>query len=308
MKSFISKSFQILIVLIGVSFITFTLTYLAPGDPAEIMLTDSGNIPSPELLAKVRAELGLDKPFLIQYKVWLLKVLKGDLGMSFSLKVPVFTKLISSFLITLKLSVASFVLMLIISIPLGFISALNRNKIIDYIIRGFSFLGISVPNFWMGLIFLSIFGVKLGWVPIIGGTDNIKALILPAVTLALAMSSKYTRQIRIIVLEELKQEYIVASKIRGLSKRTIIFKQLLPNVMLPIMTLLGVTVGNLISGTAIIEIVYNWPGMGNLAIKAISAHDYPLIQGYVLFIALFYMIVNLAVDFSYKFLDPRVKE
>ena len=154
----------------------------------------------------------------------------------------------------------------------------------------------------------SIFGVKLGWVPIIGGTDNIKALILPAVTLALAMSSKYTRQIRIIVLEELKQEYIVASKIRGLSKRTIIFKQLLPNVMLPIMTLLGVTVGNLISGTAIIEIVYNWPGMGNLAIKAISAHDYPLIQGYVLFIALFYMIVNLAVDFSYKFLDPRVKE
>lgn len=308
MKSFISKSFQILIVLIGVSFITFTLTYLAPGDSAEIMLTDSGNIPSPELLAKVRAELGLDKPFLIQYKVWLLKVLKGDLGMSFSLKVPVFTKLISSFLITLKLSVVSFVLMLLISIPLGFISALNRNKIIDYIIRGFSFLGISIPSFWMGLIFLSIFGVKLGWVPIIGGTDNIKALILPAVTLALAMSSKYTRQIRIIVLEELKQEYIVASKIRGLSKRTIIFKQLLPNVMLPIMTLLGVTVGNLISGTAIIEIVYNWPGMGNLAIKAISAHDYPLIQGYVLFIALFYMIVNLAVDFSYKFLDPRVKE
>ena len=224
------------------------------------------------------------------------------------LKVPVFTKLISSFLITLKLSVVSFVLMLLISIPLGFISALNRNKIIDYIIRGFSFLGISIPSFWMGLIFLSIFGVKLGWVPIIGGTDNIKALILPAVTLALAMSSKYTRQIRIIVLEELKQEYIVASKIRGLSKRTIIFKQLLPNVMLPIMTLLGVTVGNLISGTAIIEIVYNWPGMGNLAIKAISAHDYPLIQGYVLFIALFYMIVNLAVDFSYKFLDPRVKE
>lgn len=308
MKSFISKSFQILIVLIGVSFITFTLTYLAPGDLAEIMLTDSGNIPSPELLAKVRAELGLNKPFLIQYKVWLLKVLKGDLGMSFSLKVPVFTKLISSFLITLKLSVVSFVLMLLISIPLGFISALNRNKIIDYIIRGFSFLGISIPSFWMGLIFLSIFGVKLGWVPIIGGTDNIKALILPAVTLALAMSSKYTRQIRIIVLEELKQEYIVASKIRGLSKRTIIFKQLLPNVMLPIMTLLGVTVGNLISGTAIIEIVYNWPGMGNLAIKAISAHDYPLIQGYVLFIALFYMIVNLAVDFSYKFLDPRVKE
>lgn len=156
--------------------------------------------------------------------------------------------------------------MLLISIPLGFISALNRNKIIDYIIRGFSFLGISIPSFWMGLIFLSIFGVKLGWVPIIGGTDNIKALILPAVTLALAMSSKYTRQIRIIVLEELKQEYIVASKIRGLSKRTIIFKQLLPNVMLPIMTLLGVTVGNLISGTAIIEIVYNWPGMGNLCL------------------------------------------
>lgn len=308
MKSFINKSFQILIVLIGISFITFTLTYLAPGDPAEIMLADSGNIPSPELLAKVRAELGLDKPFLIQYKVWFLKVLSGDLGVSFSLKAPVFTKLISSFIITLKLSVAAFILMLILSIPLGFLSALNKNKVIDYVIRGVSFLGISVPSFWMGLIFLSIFGVKLGWVPVVGGTDNIKALILPAITLALAMSSKYARQIRIIVLEELKQEYIIASKIRGLSRKTIIFKQLLPNVMLPIMTLLGVTVGNLISGTAIIEIVYNWPGMGNLAIKAIFAHDYPLIQGYVLFIALFYMLVNFVVDFSYKFLDPRVKE
>ena len=166
MKSFISKSFQILIVLIGVSFLTFTLTYLAPGDPAEIMLTECGNIPTPELLAKTRAELGLDKPFIIQYKVWLLKVLKGDLGISFSLKVPVVTKLISSFIITLKLSVVSFVLMLLISIPLGFISAFNRNKIIDYIIRGFTFIGISIPSFWMGLIFLSIFGVKLGWVPI----------------------------------------------------------------------------------------------------------------------------------------------
>lgn len=308
MRKVRSKFFQIIIVLLGISFITFALIYLSPGDPAEIMLTDSGNIPTPELLAKVRADLGLDKPFLIQYRDWLFKILKGDLGISYSLKVPVFSKLISSFYITLKLSVTSLILMLMISIPCGFISALNRNRIADYLIRAVSFIGISIPSFWLGLIFLSIFGVKLGWVPVAGGTDNLKALILPAITLALAMSAKYTRQIRIIVLEELKQEYVMASEIRGLKKSTIILKQVFPNVLLPTVTLLGVTIGNLISGTAIVEIVYNWPGMGNLAVKAISAHDYPLIQGYVLFIALFYMVINLVIDQSYRFLDPRVKE
>ncbi|WP_130891242.1 nickel ABC transporter permease [Fusobacterium ulcerans] len=307
-KNFLKKLFQIGIVLFGISFLTFALIYLSPGDPAEIMLTACGNIPTPELLAQTRIELGLDKPFLTQYGDWLLKICRGDMGYSYSLKVPVWRKLISNFFITLKLAVASLVLMVVISIPLGVFAAINRNKKIDYFVRGFTFIGISVPSFWLGLIFLSIFGVKLKLVPIAGGTANLKALILPAITLALSMSAKYTRQVRTIVLDELRQDYVTGARIRGMSEKIIMIKHILPNVLLPLVTLLGLSLGSLLSGTAVVEIVYNWPGMGSMAVKAISTHDYPLVQGYVLFIALFYMLINLAVDSSYKYLDPRLGE
>lgn len=218
-KNFLKKIFQIIIVLLGISFLTFALIYLSPGDPAEIMLTACGNIPTPELVAQTRIELGIDKPFLTQYRDWLLKICRGDMGYSYSLKVPVWGKLISNFFITLKLAVASLFLMVIISIPLGVLAAINRNKKIDYFVRGFTFIGISVPSFWLGLIFLSIFGVKLKLVPIAGGTANLKALILPAVTLALSMSAKYTRQVRTTVLDELRQDYVTGARIRGMSEK-----------------------------------------------------------------------------------------
>ena len=285
-KNFLKKIFQIIIVLLGISFLTFALIYLSPGDPAEIMLTACGNIPTPELVAQTRIELGIDKPFLTQYRDWLLKICRGDMGYSYSLKVPVWGKLISNFFITLKLAVASLFLMVIISIPLGVLAAINRNKKIDYFVRGFTFIGISVPSFWLGLIFLSIFGVKLKLVPIAGGTANLKALILPAVTLALSMSAKYTRQVRTTVLDELRQDYVTGARIRGMSEKIIMIKHVLPNVLLPLVTLLGLSLGSLLSGTAIVEIVYNWPGMGSMAVKAISTHDYPLVQGYVLFITM----------------------
>lgn len=307
-KNFLKKIFQIIIVLLGISFLTFALIYLSPGDPAEIMLTACGNIPTPELVAQTRIELGIDKPFLTQYRDWLLKICRGDMGYSYSLKVPVWGKLISNFFITLKLAVTSLFLMVIISIPLGVLAAINRNKKIDYFVRGFTFIGISVPSFWLGLIFLSVFGVKLKLVPIAGGTANLKALILPAITLALSMSAKYTRQVRTTVLDELRQDYVTGARIRGMSEKIIMIKHVLPNVLLPLVTLLGLSLGSLLSGTAIVEIVYNWPGMGSMAVKAISTHDYPLVQGYVLFIALFYMVINLIVDSSYKYLDPRLEE
>lgn len=305
---FFKRAFQIWIVLFGISFLTFCLIHLSPGDPAEIMLTACGNIPTPELLAQTRADLGLDQPFLKQYTDWIGKVCTGNLGTSYSLKVPVFDKLVSSFIVTLKLAISSLFLMIVISIPLGVISAVKRNRFTDYLIRSFTFIGISIPSFWLGLIFLSIFGVTLKWIPVSGGTDNFKSLILPSITLALAMSAKYTRQVRTTVLEELRQEYVVAARIRGIKERTILIKHVLPNVMLPLITLLGLSLGSLLSGTAVVEIVYNWPGMGNMAVKAISTQDYPLIQGYVLLIALFYMLINLLVDYSYKHLDPRLQE
>lgn len=299
---------QIVIVLFGISFFTFGLTYLPPGDPAEIMLTECGNIPTPELLEQTRAELGLDKPFLVQYGNWLKGVLTGDMGKSYSMKVPVVEKLVSCFFPTLKLALASLLIMILFSIPLGILSAVYHNRWPDYLVRGLTFFGVSVPNFWIGLILLSIFGVQLRWVTVSGGSTDFKSLVLPAVTLAIAMSAKYTRQVRIAVLEELQQDYVTGAHMRGLSEKKILWKHVLPNATLPLVTLLGLSLGSLLGGTAVVEIIYNWPGLGSMAVKAISCRDYPLVQGYVLWIALLYMGINLLVDLSYERLDPRLKE
>lgn len=299
---------QIVIVLIGISFFTFGLTYLSPGDPAEIMLTECGNVPTPELLAKTRAELGLDKTFLVQYGTWLKGVVTGDMGTSYSMKVPVVEKLVSCFWPTFELALTSLVIMVLVSVPLGILSAVYQNKWVDYLVRGLTFFGVSIPNFWIGLILLSVFGVTLRWVSVSGGSTDFKSLILPAVTLAIAMSAKYTRQVRIAVLEELNQDYVTGARMRGIKESTILWKHVLPNAMLPLVTLLGLSLGSLLGGTAVVEIIYNWPGMGSMAVKAISCRDYPLVQGYVLWIALLYMGINLLVDLSYNRLDPRLKE
>ena len=307
-KDIMDRALQILIVLFGISFFTYGLTYLSPGDPAEIMLTECGNIPTPELLEKARMDLGLDKPFLVQYGNWLKGAVTGEMGMSYSMKVPVIQKLTSCFWPTLKLALASLAMMVIMSIPMGIISAVCQNKWQDHLIRGFTFIGMSVPNFWIALVLLRIFGVRLNWVSVSGGTTDLRAMILPAFTLALAMSAKYTRQVRTAVLEELNRDYAVGARMRGIPARVILWTHVLPNAMLPLVTLLGLSLGSLLGGTAVVEIIYNWPGLGNMAVKAISCRDYPLVQGYVLWIALLYMGINLIVDYSYRRLDPRLKE
>ena len=285
-KKQVGKRFlQIIIVLFGISFFTFGLTYLSPGDPAEIMLTECGNLPTPELLEQTRHDLGLDQPFLVQYGSWLKGVVTGDMGQSYSFKMPVTDKLVSCFWPTLKMSLLALLMMVIISIPLGILAAVYQNKFPDYFVRGITFVGVSVPSFWLGLILLS-----------------------PALTLALAMSAKYTRQVRSAVLEELHQDYVTGARMRGIKESVILWKHVLPNVMLPLVTLLGLSLGSLLGGTAVVEIIYNWPGMGNMAVKAISCRDYPLVQGYVLWIAILYMCINLLVDLSYTYLDPRLKE
>lgn len=299
---------QIVVVLFGISFLTFGLTYLSPGDPAEIMLTECGNLPTPELLAKTRAELGLDKPFLVQYGTWLGGVLTGDMGMSYSMKVPVVQKLTSCFWPTLQMSLLALLIMVVISVPLGVLSAVKQNSWIDYLVRGLTFFGVSVPSFWIGLMLLSFFGVKLRWVNVAGGSTDFKSMILPAVTLAIAMSAKYTRQVRTAFLDELRQDYVTGARMRGIKERDILWKHVLPNALLPLVTLLGLSLGSLLGGTAVVEIIYNWPGMGNMAVKAISCRDYPLVQGYVLWIAILYMVINLIVDLSYNRLDPRLRE
>ena len=298
---------QIVIVLIGISFFTFLLTYLSPGDPAEIMLTECGNIPTPELLEKTRAELGLDQPFLTQYGNWVRGVVTGDMGMSYSMKVPVVEKLSACFWPTVALALLSLAMMLVVSVPLGILAAIHQNKPVDYLVRGLTFMGVSIPSFWVGLILLSIFGVTLRMVSVSGGTTDFQAMILPAVTLAFSMSAKYTRQVRTAVLEELNQDYVMGARMRGLSESAILWRHVLPNAMLPLVTLLGLSLGSLLGGTAVVEIIYNWPGMGNMAVQAISCRDYPLVQGFVLWITLLYMVINLLVDLSYGRLDPRLR-
>lgn len=307
-KSIITRIFQTLFVLFGISFLTFGLTYLSPGDPAEIMLTECGNIPTPELLEKTREEMGLNAPFLIQYGNWLKGAITGNMGMSYSAKIPVVQKLTDSFWPTLQLAGASLILMLLISIPLGIVSAVHQNRLADYMIRGYTFLGVSIPSFWIGLVFLRIFGVNLHWVNVSGGKSDFRSVILPALTLAISMSAKYTRQVRVAVLDELQKDYVMAARMRGLKERTILWKNVLKNAMVPLVTLLGLSIGSLLGGTVVVEIIYNWPGMGSMAVKAISCQDYPLIQGYVLWIALLYMGINILVDLSYRRMDPRCKE
>lgn len=299
---------QLMITLVGVTFLTFCLTYLSPGDPVEMLLEVGDTIVSQETIAETRAQLGLDKPFHVQYIRWITGIAHGDMGSSYSAKMPVADRLWQCLPGTLSLAVSAIIIMLLISVPCGIISAVYRNHKIDYFIRGLSFLGISMPSFWVGLILLYIFGLKLGLFPIAGGVVSLDRIVLPAVTLAIAMSAKYTRQVRTAVLEELGQDYVVGARTRGIPMRKILWHHVLPNACLPLITLLGLSIGWLLGGVAVIEMVFSWPGLGKMAVHAIEMRDYPLVQGFVLWIALLYMGINLLVDISYTYLDPRLKK
>ncbi len=308
LKQLGSRLLQILIVLIGISFFTFALTYLAPGDPVRSMYAANGTIPSEEVLNATREEMGLNDPFLVQYGRWLVGCLHGDFGTSYSMKTPVVTLLSQRLWPTLKLALFSLVIMLAISVPLGMLSAVYRGSPLDYLVRGYTFLGVSMPNFWVGLLLAYFIGMQLGWLPVISIGNGIKPLILPAVTLAFAMSAKYTRQVRTAVLDELNQDYVIGARARGVKERTILWRHVFPNSLLPLITMLGLSLGSLLGGTAVVEVIFSYPGLGSLAISAISSMDYPLIQGYVLWIALIYMVVNLVVDLSYNLVDPRLRK
>lgn len=298
---------QILIVLVGISFITFTLVWLAPGDPAQAVYTSQGITPTPEMVDQMRVRLGLDKPFLVQYVTWLGNCLHGDFGTSYSLNKPVADLMLVRLWPTIKLSLASLLLMLVVAVPLGMLAAVRRGGIADRLVRGFSFLGISMPNFWFGLLLIWAVALKLGWLPVVSTGQGLDRLILPAATLAFAMIGKYTRQVRTAVLEELGQDYVVGARARGLSERAILTRHVLPNAQLPLITLLGLSLGSLLGGTAVVEVVFSYPGLGNMAVTAVTSYDYPLLQTYVLWIALIYMVINLVVDVSYARLDPRVR-
>lgn len=308
-KQLLYRLGQIALVLLGISFITFALVMLSPGDPVRQMIAGNEDIiVSQHEIDTLRAELGLDKPFVFQYLDWLGRALRGNLGFSYMVKKPVVDELMHSLPATVILSLVATLFMLAVAIPLGIYSAVKRNSVADYIVRAMTFVSISVPNFWMGLMLLWVFGLKLRWFPIVGGSVNLRNLVLPALTLGIVMAAKYARQVRAAVLEELNQDYVAGARARGMSESYILWKEVLPNAMLPLITLLGLSFGNLLGGAAVVEIVFSWPGLGYLAVQSIIYRDFQLVQGIVLWIALMYMIINLAIDVSYNRLDPRLRK
>lgn len=306
-KKLLYRLIQIVIVLIGISFFTFLLTYLAPGDPARIMLTSSGVMPTESAVEELSERMGFNDPFFVRYFRWLGNALHGDLGISFSLNKPVADLLADRLVPTIKLTLLSVFLMVIAAVPLGMLSAVYKDSWIDNVIRVFTFLGVSLPNFWAGLMLMLVFGVYLGIFPVICTGDDLKSVFLPAVTLAIVMAAKYTRQVRTTVLEELDQDYVTGARARGVSESRILWFDVFPNALLPLITMLGLSIGSLLGGTAVVEVIFSYPGLGSLAVSAITSSDYNLIQGYVLWIALIYMVINLIVDISYNYIDPRLR-
>ena len=224
------------------------------------------------------------------------------------LQKPVIDIILLKLVPTLKLAFMSLIVMLIIAVPFGILAAVKKNKVIDFLISGTTFLGLSIPNFWVGLMLLSFIALKFKLLPVVSTGDGIEKMILPVLTLAFSMAAKYTRQVRTVVLEELNQDYVIGARARGIKENIILLRHVLPNSLLPLITLLGLSLGSLLGGTAVVEVIFSYPGLGNMAVSAITSYDYPLIQAYVMWIALIYMIINLLIDISYKYLDPRVKE
>ncbi len=296
-----------LIVLIGISILTFLLTYISPGDPVRNMYLAQGLMPDEAEVARLREEMGLNDPFLTQYFRWLGNCLKGDFGNSFALNKPVITLLKARLWPTLKLAFVSMLLMIVISVPLGVLSAVHKDKPIDYIVRALTFFGVSVPNFWVGLMLILLFAVRLKILPVISSGGTLKDLLLPAITLAVAMSAKYTRQVRTAVIEELSSDYVIGARARGVKESKILWGNVFPNSLLPLITMLGISVGSLLGGTSVVEVIFSYPGLGNLAVSAITSYDYYLVQGYVLWVSVIYMAINLLVDISYNYIDPRMR-
>ena len=197
--------------------------------------------------------------------------------------------------------------MLVIAVPLGVLSAVYKDKWIDYAVRSLTFFGVSIPNFWVGLLLILLFCVKQKLLNVVSSSGSFKDLILPAVTLAIAMSAKYTRQVRTAVLEELSSDYVIGARARGVKESKILWGNVFPNSLLPLITMLGLSIGSLLGGTSVVEVIFSYPGLGNLAVQAITSYDYYLIQGYVLWVAIIYMLINLLVDISYNYVDPRMR-
>ncbi len=307
MKKYVLHRFlQLIPVLIGITFLSFAMMRLAGSDAIIELYGDKGAV-AEEIIAAKQAELGLDKPFLTQYLAWVGGMMRGDMGVSYVSGKEVFGTFISKLPATLLLTALSIGMTVVISIPLGVLAAVRHDRFTDYFLRFFSFVGNSLPNFFVALLLMQVFSIKLKWLPVISKGLSVQSAMLPTLTLAIAMSAKYMRQVRATVLEELNKDYVIGAKARGVRSCVVLWKSVLKSSMLTIITLLALSIGNLLGGTAIIESIFMWDGVGKLAVDAITMRDYPMIQAYVVWMAIIYVIVNLITDLLYHALDPRIR-
>ena len=306
-KYTIKRIIQLIPILFAITFLSYGMMRIAGSDVVTQKMENTGAVVSEATLDAAREQLGLDKPFLTQYFVWLGKLLRGDMGNSYVSGFSVFDTFISKLPATLLLTVTSILLTVIISIPLGILAAVKQNAVIDYIIRFCSFIGNSLPNFFVSLLLMYFLAIKIRIFPVSAKDVSLKSVAMPAITLAIAMSAKYLRQVRATVLDELGKDYVVGARARGVKFSVTLWKSIMKASLVTIITLLMLSIGNLLGGTAIVESIFMWDGVGKMAVDAISMRDYPIIQAYVMWMAIIYVLVNLLTDLSYRFLDPRIR-
>ena len=303
----LQRSLQLIPILFGITFLSFLLMYLAGSDAVTEMYTNRGVEVAQEIINERKAELGLDLPFFQQYLNWLWNMLHGNMGISYVTGEEVLSSFLRKLPATLMLTALSVLLTAVISLPCGILAAVRHDKPTDLFLRFLSFMGNAMSNFFVAMLLMEFLGIQLGILPVISGGVDFESALMPTLTLSIAMSAKYLRQVRSAVLEELNKDYVQGARARGISERVILWKNVMKASMLTIMTLLALSIGSLLGGTAIIESIFMWDGVGKMAVDAINMRDYPVIQAYVMWMALIYVGVNLVADLLYHHLDPRIR-
>lgn len=306
-KYIIRRLLGLVPILLVITFLSFSMMRLAGSDAVLQKMENTGMIMSEAVIENAREQLGLDRPFLVQYFVWLSRLLHGDMGTSYISGQPVFSVFISKLPATLLLTATSIALTIVISIPLGVLSAVRQNRLTDIIIRLCSFIGNSMPNFFVALLLMYFLAIRLDLFPVIAADVSPGSAVLPALTLAIAMSAKYFRQVRAAVLDELGKDYVTGAQARGVPFQVTLYKSVLRACLVTILTLLSLSIGSLLGGTAIVESIFMWDGVGKMAVDAINMRDYPIIQAYVMWMAIIYVCINLFTDLLYHVLDPRIR-
>lgn len=305
-RNVLARLFGLLPVLLGISILAYGLGRLAPGDPAYLMLEAAGEPPEPERVERMRHELGLDAPVGVAYGRWLVRVVQGDLGLSYRSRQPVLEELGTAFPVTLSLAVPAFVLSFLVAVPFGVLAALRARTPLDHGLRVLALLGNSLPSFLIGYLLILLLAVQFHLLPV-AGRGGLESYIMPVLALAAGGAASLTRLTRSGVLEALGEDYIRTARSKGLSSRVVLYKHALRNALVPVVTVAGIRLAHLMAGAVVIETVFSWPGLGRLIVDSIAARDYPMIQGFVLLSGTLFVGVNAIVDLSYRWLDPRVR-